>query len=565
MTHGVQGRTTDSPEFFDIVIVGAGFSGMYMLYRARQLGLRARVYEAAPEVGGVWFWNRYPGARCDSESMYYSYSFSEELEQEWPLTERYPSQPTNLAYLKHVADRFELRKDICFDTNVVSAKWDEAANSWRTRTGEGREVLSRYLVTAVGCLSTANKPKFDGTEEFAGEIYYTSDWPEHGVDLHGKRVGVIGTGSSGIQAIPEIAKQARHLTVFQRTAQYTLPANNYALDPAFVRELKADYREIRRQCRGSNAGTPYVLGDRSALEVSEEERNRVYEAAWARGGGRFLGSFNDIFIDWAANETAANFVRQKIRETVIDPTVAERLMPTSYPIGTKRIPMDSGYYETFNRDNVTLIDIRNTPIVRFCENGIRTSEHEIKLDTVVFATGFDAITGSLLRLNPEGLNGISLKEKWANGPVTYLGIATAGFPNLFMITGPGSPSVLTNMPVAIEQHVDWTADCIRHLEHCGAQNIETTNEAEVAWTDHVAKVAAQTLYPLAASWYVGANIEGKPNMFMPYVGGLGQFRKICDGIAAQSYRGFRIAGHETVTAVSFDSFVSSNDAGVPEA
>jgi cation diffusion facilitator CzcD-associated flavoprotein CzcO len=565
MTHGVPRSSDDSLEFFDIVIVGAGFSGMYMLYRARELGLRARVYESAPDVGGVWFWNRYPGARCDSESMYYSYSFSEELEQDWPLTERYPSQPTNLAYLKQVADRFDLRRDIRFDTNVVSATWDDTSNSWRTCTAEGREVLSRYLVTAVGCLSTANKPEFDGMEDFGGEVYYTSEWPEDGVDLHGKRVGVIGTGSSGIQTIPEIAKQAAHLTVFQRTAQFTLPANNHALDSEFVREVKANYREIRRQCRESNAGTPYVLGDRSALEVPEEERRRVYEAAWARGGGRFLGSFNDIFVDWAANETAANFVRQKIRDTVTDPTVAEMLVPTSYPIGTKRIPMDSGYYETFNRGNVTLVDIHSTPIVGFYEDGIRTDEDEIALDTVVFATGFDAITGSLLKLNPRGVNGISLKEKWANGPVTYLGIATAGFPNLFMITGPGSPSVLTNMPVAIEQHVDWTADCIRHLERCRVQTIETSIEAEVAWTDHVAKVAAQTLYPLAASWYVGANIEGKPKMFMPYVGGLGQFRKICDGIAAQNYRGFRIPGREAMTDVSFESLISSDGAGVPEA
>ncbi|BBZ15452.1 flavin-containing monooxygenase [Mycobacterium branderi] len=565
MTHAVQGRSGNAVELFDVVIVGAGFSGLYMLYRARELGLRARVYEMAPEVGGVWFWNRYPGARCDSESMYYSYSFSEELEQEWPLKERYPSQPTNLAYLKHVADRFDLRKDIQFNTTIAGATWDDAAKNWCIRTEEGQSVTARYLVAAVGCLSTANKPKFDGMEEFGGEIYYTSEWPEDGVDLAGKRVGVIGTGSSGIQAIPEIAKQAAHLTVFQRTAQYTLPANNYALDPAMVRDLKANYREIRRQCRQSNAGTPYVLGDRSALEVSGEERRRVYEAAWARGGGRFLGSFNDIFVDWAANETAANFVRDKIREIVADPSVAEALMPTSYPIGTKRIPMDSGYYQTFNRENVTLVDIRKTPIVRFCDNGIRTSEDEIPLDVIVFATGFDAITGSLLKLNPVGRNGVSLREKWANGPVTYLGIATAGFPNLFMITGPGSPSVLTNMPVAIEQHVDWTADCIQRLERSGEQTIETTGEAEAAWTDHVAKVAAQTLYPLASSWYVGANIEGKPRMFMPYVGGLGRFREMCDAIAADDYRGFRIGDREAVTEVDFDSLTSSNEAGVPEA
>lgn len=558
-------ESSGSADPWDVVIIGAGFSGLYLLHRARELGLRARVYEAAPEVGGVWFWNRYPGARCDSESMYYSYSFSSELEQEWPLEERYPSQPANLAYLRHVADRFDLRRDIVFNTRVTGATWVDAAHEWTVRTDTGDEVRTRFLITAVGCLSTASKPGFEGLDEYGGQVLYTSEWPAEGVDLTGKRVGVIGTGSTGIQSIPEIAKVAAHLTVFQRTPQYTLPANNHPLDPDYVRELKAGYREVRERCRYSNAGTPYILGTRSALEVAEEERRAAYEQAWARGGGRFLGTYNDILVDEAANETAAEFVRGKIREIVREPAVAEALTPTTYPIGTKRIPMDSGYYATFNRDNVALVDLRRTPLVRFTAGGVRTSEEEVPLDAVVFATGFDAITGSLLALNPVGREGITLQDKWSKGPVTYLGVATSGFPNLFMITGPGSPSVLTNMPVAIEQHVDWVIDCIAHLDKVGATVIESGRESEEEWTEHVGRVASRTLYPLAASWYVGANIDGKPQSFMPYVGGLGHFRRICDAIAAADYRGFRIADQEAVADVDFDAFTPDGGSGVPEA
>jgi cation diffusion facilitator CzcD-associated flavoprotein CzcO len=558
-------RTTRVDATFDVVVVGAGFSGLYMLLRARELGYRTHVYEAGPAVGGTWYWNRYPGARCDSESLYYSFSFSKELEQEWPLLERYPAQQTTLEYLNHVTDRFDLRRDISFNTKVTEAAWDEAARCWRIRTSTGALVRARFLVTAVGCLSAANKPEFDGLATFKGAVHHTSEWPESGLDLSGKRVGVIGTGSTGIQVIPEIAKEASHLTVFQRTPQYALPANNYDLSTELVQEVKDNYGDIRQQCRYSAAGTPYIRGERSALEVPEHERNEAYEEAWARGGGQFLGTYKDIFTDEAANETAAEFVRKKIRSIVKDPDVAESLMPRSYPIGTKRIPLQSGYYDAFNRDNVRLVDLRKTPMMGFTERGVRTSEEEIELDVVVFATGFDAITGPLLKLDLVGRNGVTLRERWANGPTTYLGLAVSDFPNLFMITGPGSPSVLTNMPMAIEQHVEWVADCLHHLTGAGIATIECTPEAEVRWTEHVAEVASLTLYPRAASWYVGANIAGKPRGFMPYVGGLGQYRRICERVAADTYRGFRIPGQERSEIDDFASLALPAAAGVPEA
>jgi len=549
-SNALRGATCDE---FDVVIVGSGFAGLYMLYRVRELGYRARVFEAGSDVGGTWYWNRYPGARCDSESIYYSYSFSEELEQEWPLLERYPAQPTMLSYLQHVADRFDLRKDIVFNSRVVSATYDEQRNSWSVRTDTGLEASARFLITAVGCLSAANKPEMPGQERFKGECHHTSEWPHDGVDYTGKRVAVIGTGSTGIQLIPEVAKTAAHLTVFQRTPQFTLPAYNRGLEPTYVNEIKASYPDLRQRCRESPVGTPYAPSDRSALEASPDDLRKAYEEAWAQGGAKFLGTFTDIMVSVEANQTAADFVRAKIDEIVRDPEVAEMLKPTSYPIGTKRIPIDSGYYETFNRENVKLVHLGRTPLVGFTEEGLRTTEGEFPADIVIFATGFDALTGPLLRMNLVGRDGIELKDKWAEGPRTYLGLATTGFPNLFTITGPGSPSVLSNMPVSIEQHVEWIQSCLRFLQDCGADKIEATPEAEDAWTDHVNQVAAKTLYPRAASWYMGANVPGKPRTFLPYIGGVGNYRKICDEIANSEYRGFRIPGRPTVTDVRFET------------
>jgi cation diffusion facilitator CzcD-associated flavoprotein CzcO len=542
---------TNEDPLYNAVIIGAGFSGLYMLYRLRELGLSVRLYEKGKDVGGTWYWNRYPGARCDSEGIYYSYSFSPELEQEWPLVERYPPQPDTLRYLQHVADRFDLRKDIQFDTRITSATFDEAFNLWTLRTSDGSEVTARFFITAVGCLNAANKPKIEGAECFVGAAHHTSEWPHEGVDFTGKRVGVIGTGSTGIQIIPVVAQQAAHLTVFQRTPQFTFPANLDLLDPEFVQDVKTNYRELRRQCRMSAAGTPYPPSELSALQVTEEERRKAYEQAWDRKvGTRFLATFNDLMVNKEANDTVADFVRSKIDEIVLDPAIGEMLKPRDYPIGTKRPPIDRGYYETYNRPNVTLVDLRRSPIEMITPNGVRTSDGEHELDIIVYATGFDALTGSIVAIDIRGKSGVSLKAKWSEGPRTYLGIGSSGFPNLFTITGPGSPSVLSNMPVSIEQNVEWITECITHLIQNGIESIEATEQAEDLWTKHVNNVASQTLYPQANSWYMGANIPGKPRVFLPYVGGVGNYRKICDEVSSKDYDGFLLDGHAANGAMS---------------
>jgi cyclohexanone monooxygenase len=529
------------PERLDAVIIGAGFAGLYMLHRLRGLGVTARVYERGDGVGGTWYWNRYPGARCDSESMYYSYSFSPELEQEWHWTERYPGQAEILGYLNHVADRFDLRRDIVLGRRVVAATFDETTNRWSVTTDDGGEVTATYCIMAVGCLSAANVPDFDGAETFAGPIYHTGDWPQGGVDLNGKRVAVIGTGASGIQAIPVIAGQAAHLTVFQRTPNFSIPAENRPMDPAFEEAWKADYSEWRRKARYSRGGIPYPASERSALEASEEERRATFEAAWGAGGFSFtFGTYRDLVVDERANLAVADFVRSKIGEIVHDPVVAEKLKPTTYPFGTKRLPLDTNYFETFNRANVTLVDLKVDPISEITPLGIRAGDQTYELDVIVFATGFDALTGPLFAIDIRGRSGLRLKEKWAEGPRSYLGLGSAGFPNLFTITGPGSPSVLSNMPVSIEQHVEWIGDCIAALRAGGVETIEATPEAEQAWMAHVNEVAQLTLYPKAASWYMGANIPGKPRVFMPYIGGVGNYRQKCDSVAANHYEGFRL-------------------------
>ncbi len=524
----------------DAVIVGAGLAGLYMLHRLRGLGLTARVYEAGSDVGGTWYWNRYPGARCDVESMDYSYSFSDELQQEWQWSERYATQPEILRYINHVADRFDLRRDIQFETRVTTALFDAATSRWAIQTDSGERVSARFCIMAIGCLSTAQMPRFPGLETFTGEWYHTGNWPHAGVDFTGQRVGVIGTGASGIQSIPIIAQQATHLFVFQRTPNFTIPAWNAPLDPEHERRLKANYAEHRRKNRESRAGFVVPVGDMPALEAPPDERQRAYEACWARGGFGFTSAFADIGTNMEANDTAAAFVRTKIRDIVRDPAVAETLSPHDHPIGTKRLPLDTDYYDTFNRDNVTLIDVRKDLIEAITPDGLRTREAAYALDSIVFATGFDAMTGALLNIDIRGRAGGTLKEKWVAGPRTYLGIAIAGFPNLFIITGPGSPSVLSNMMVSIEQHVDWIADCIAYLRACDLAAIEATIEAEDGWVAHVNDVGNTTLYPRADSWYVGANIPGKPRIFMPYVGGVGAYRKICDDIAAKGYEGFTL-------------------------
>ncbi|TYB69130.1 NAD(P)/FAD-dependent oxidoreductase [Nonomuraea sp. PA05] len=523
---------------FDAVVIGAGFSGLYMLHRLRGLGLTARLYEAGGGVGGTWYWNRYPGARCDVESVEYCYSFSEELQQDWDWTERYPSQPEILRYAEHVADRFDLRRDMRFRTRVTRAAYDEAAARWRVETDRGDRVTARFVITAVGCLSDARVPGFPGAESFHGESYHTGRWPHEEVDLAGKRVAVIGTGSSGIQIIPVLAELAAEVTVFQRTPNYTIPAWNRPLRPEYARWVKDNYADIRRTMRDSLFGIAASFNTGSALEVSEQELRDELEARWAHGGPGFLGAFADTPVDPRANELVAEFVREKIRQTVEDPRVAELLSPRDHPIGTKRPCFDTDYYATFNRPNVRLVDVRRTPIEEITAAGPRTAEATYEVDVIVYATGYDALTGALLAIDVTGAGGAALREKWAAGPRTYLGLMTAGFPNLFTITGPGSPSVLSNMFVSIEQHVDWIADCLRHLAESGATVIEPDADAEDAWMRHVGEVAEQTLYPRADSWYLGANIPGKPRVFMPYAGGVGTYRATCDEIAAKGYEGF---------------------------
>jgi cation diffusion facilitator CzcD-associated flavoprotein CzcO/acetyl esterase/lipase len=531
---------------FDAIVVGAGFAGLYALHRLREMGLSVRVFEQGNGVGGTWYWNRYPGVRCDIESVDYSYSFSEELEQEWEWSERYPTGPEILRYRNHVADRFNLRPDIQLGTRVTQAHYNDAEGRWQLVTGDGARFSARYCVMASGCLSSVHRPEFVGLDKFGGDWYHTARWPQ-GVELAGKRVGVIGTGSTGIQLIPQLAKQAKHLHVFQRTANFSMPAHNAPLDPELQRAIKAGYRERRRLSRESLSGVPRshpdAIPQRSALGVGAEERERIYEQGWAQGGiAGVLLAFNDINTNSDANRTAADFVRAKIRQTVRDPTTAEALCPTTHPIGTKRICVDIDYYATYNRDDVTLIDVRRDPIVEITRRGIRTSHAEFDLDVIVFATGFDAITGALLEIDIHGRDGRALRDKWSGGPRTYLGLATAGFPNMFLVTGPGSPSVLSNMVCSIEQHVDWIADCIANLREHGLETIEATPEAEEDWIDHVAEVAEATLFPQANSWYVGANIPGKPRVFMPYLGGVGNYRTHCESVAANGYEGFLIGG-----------------------
>lgn len=543
VTAELQTRGADQAIELDALIVGAGFAGLYQLLRLRDhLGLTVKALEAGGGVGGTWYWNRYPGARCDSESHVYWYTFSPELMREWEWSERYPGQAEILRYLNFVADRFDLKRDIQFDTRMKSARYDAAANRWRVQTEQGETFVVKFLITAVGCLSTANLPAIPGLQDFGGAWYHTGAWPHECVDFTGKRVGMIGTGSTGIQAAPVIAAQAKHLTVFQRTPNYSIPARNVPLTPEFRQYVKQNATEIRAATHRTYNGMAFQVEDRKAVDTAPEERETIYEAAWERGGMQFRAAFQDMLFSKEANDTAADFIKRKIRSIVTDPRTAEILSNIDHPYAAKRPPIDTDYFETYNRPNVTLVDLKTTPLMRISETGICTTDAEYPLGIIVFATGFDAMTGPLLRLDIRGRDEVALKDVWEAGPRNYLGLQVAGFPNLFTITGPGSPSVLCNMPVAIEQHVDWITDCIDYMRDRGLERIEAKPEAVENWVTEVNDVASRTLLPLAThSWYQGANIPGKPRVFMPYAGGLIRYREICQNVATSDYEGFALS------------------------
>ena len=534
--------TSTEAKLYDALIIGAGFAGMYQLHSLRDgQGLSAHVLEAGDGVGGTWYWNRYPGARCDSESHSYCYHFSDELVQGWEWSERYPSQPEILRYLNYAADKLDLKRDITFGARVVAARYDEAANLWRVRTEQGAEYAARYLITAVGCLSSANLPKVEGIPDFQGKWYHTGEWPHEGVDFAGKRVGVIGTGSTGIQAIPVIAATAKHLTVFQRTANYSIPARNAPLTDDFKKYVRENFAEIRDVMRSTVNGHPWRIADRSVFDVSDEERNEIFEKAWEKGGLRLRAEFRDVLTNEEANEIVSAFLQKKIGQIVKDPAKAAILADIDHGFGTKRPPIDTGYFEAYNRDNVALVNLRAEPIERITANGVKTSKGEYPLDIIVFATGFDAMTGPLFNLNIAGRDGLGLRDVWREGPRSYVGLQVVGFPNLFTVTGPGSPSVLTNMPVAIEQHVEWITRCIADMRKAGQTRIEAKPDAVDDWMVQVQEVADRTLFTKTLhSWYLGANVPGKPRVFMPYIGGMAKYRRICDEVAEKGYEGFAL-------------------------
>jgi cyclohexanone monooxygenase len=545
-------------QIVDVGIVGGGFAGMYAIYKFRQMGLNVLAIEAGSDVGGTWYWNRYPGARCDVPSLEYSYGFSPELEQEWAWPEVFSAQPDILEYANHVADRFDLRRDMVFNTRVVAVEFDENTDLWLLRTADNQTLTCRFCVMATGCLSVPNKPDIPGADTFQGQVLHTGLWPKEPVDLSGLKVGIIGTGSSGVQAIPELAREAGHLTVFQRTPVYTVPANRKRMRDAVQQEFRDNYREIR-EMQQNNAGgvsnfrpvksvaprSPSVLKggfprgrEQDILPLLPEERSQMVRDQ----GLSVLLSFRDVYTDVTANEVANEVFREGIRSQVRQPDVADILCPTDYGLGCKRQVLDRDYYETFNRDNVSLVDVKAAPIQEITPSGVRTTEQDYDLDVLIYATGFDAMTGALLKAGIQGREGISLNDKWAGGPLAYLGLMMNGFPNLFTVTGPGSPSVLCNMLVAIEQHVNWIADCIGYVRDEGLSTIEPEEQAELDWVGHVNEVAEGTMYttPSCNSWYLGANIPGKPRIFMPYVGGYPSYRQRCEEVVANSYEGFKL-------------------------
>ncbi len=534
--------TDANPLVVDAVIVGAGISGLYMAHKLHGLGLEVRGFEAAPDVGGTWFWNKYPGARCDSESITYCYTFDHDLQQEWDWTERYPAGPDVLRYLRHVADRFDLRRHFAFETTVVSAVFDESSERWTVTTDRGEVLSAQYFISAVGNLSVPSTPAVEGIETFEGRWLHTGRWPEEPIDFTGLEVAVIGTGSSGIQVSQAIAKTAKSLTVFQRTPTYTIPLRNLPLDPDVQRLWKANYPQVNQITRNSPGGLPFAVGHKSLLDATPEERERGLEAGWQLGGFRFMfGTFDDITSNLEANKIAADFVKRKIAERVRDPETAKLLTPEDYPLGAKRIPLETDYLDIYNQDNVRLVSLRESPLRRITPHGLIAGEEEHRFDLIVFATGFDAITGPLLRIDVRGRDGLRLADVWADGARTYVGLTVAGFPNLFVIGGPSSPGVISNVPPTLEQHVEWVADQIETLRDAGIATIEAEEIAQDEWVAYVHSEAQKTMYPYAtSSWYDGSNLTGKVRPFPVYTGGFDNYRKICDAVVAQDFLGFRL-------------------------
>ncbi len=537
----IEYRMNQHNDELDVIIVGAGFSGLYMLYKMRKMNLKALIIERASDAGGTWFWNRYPGARCDIESIEYSYSFSDELQQEWNWSNRYSDQSEILEYINYVVKKFNLKENIVFNTSVKSATFDENLKNWILET-DSKSYSSKFCVMATGTLSSIKQPNFDGLENFKGDWYVTGEWPHEKLDFTSKKVAIIGTGSSAVQSIPVIAEEAKNLTVFQRSPNYTIPANNRPLTEKELSNAKSSYDQIREKAKYTRAGIGYnQFEERKLLDLSSEEIKKELNNRWKIGGQEiFTAGFTDVGVNVEANKIVADFVKSKIKEIVKDPNVAELLSPED-AIGCKRLCADTNYFETYNRENVELIDLNSNPINSITENGILTNDKEFKFDTIIFATGFDAMTGALQAIDITGKNGKKLKQVWKDGPKSFLGLLINGFPNLFTVTGPGSPSVLTNMMVAIEQHVEWISDCINFLSKSNLKEVEADELFQIEWMDHIEEVAKNTLRYTCNSWYVGANVPGKKRVFMPYAGGFGKYREKCDEIAENNYSILRIS------------------------